>query len=359
MSNARHKLPGLHSLRGIAALMIVVFHVSGIPQLKLPDQLLFINNYFGLGVALFFTISAFSLFLSTYHRVGDEWWIQTYFIKRFFRVAPLFYLMLLVYIVIYYLVFNVTYSFSDIFLNISFLYNFFPGKHESLVWAGWTLGVEMLFYLFLPYFMMIIKSIRGAFVISLFFIFISIIARGTYEGLDLPASYSNISLLTQLGVFSAGIPAYFIYMKYRDHVSVERLGQILLVCAVLLAAFIVTYLAYVLSPIYVYGILPLILGLLILSQLFYPFILITNKVFIYMGEISFSLYLLHPLLVYALRPFYKKIYGYEIYSGYAFLLCVTLTLLLLVPLAHIAYRLVETRSVFAGNWLIRNRLKSG
>jgi len=64
-------LPGLHSLRGIAALMIVFFHVAGIPPLELPKGWTFINNYFGMGVPMFFVISAFSLFLSTYKKLGN------------------------------------------------------------------------------------------------------------------------------------------------------------------------------------------------------------------------------------------------------------------------------------------------
>lgn len=352
------KLPGLHSLRGIAALMIVIFHIAGIAHLELPSELFFINSYFGMGVPLFFVISAFSLYLSTYQKVGTENWVQIYFVKRFFRVAPLFYIMLVFYLIIYYFVFNKSYSFSEIFINLSFLYNLFPGKHESMVWAGWTIGVEMLFYLLLPYLMLNIRSIPRALVWSVFSIMISIAARSMYGTLDLPATYRNMSLLSQLGVFSAGIPTYFIYMRYREHIHAENIGRVLLLSGVLLIAWSVLSLVYFVPPDYMYGIVPLIFSLLILSQLLSPFVLLTNKLFVYMGEISFSLYLLHPMLVYGLRPVYSHIYGYGIDIGLAFLICAVVTLLLLVPIAHIVYKIVETKSIYAGNWLIRNRLSS-
>ena len=32
-----------------------------------------------------------------------------------------------------------------------FIYNFRPGMQEGLVWASWTLGVEMVFYLIFPW----------------------------------------------------------------------------------------------------------------------------------------------------------------------------------------------------------------
>ncbi len=351
------KLPGLHSLRGIAALMIVFFHVAGIPQLELPAGWTFINNYFGMGVPLFFVISAFSLFLSTYKKVGDNGWIQAYFIKRFFRIAPLFYLMLIFFLLVYYFVFHVVYTQTEIFLNATFLFNLFPGKHEGIVWAGWTIGVEMLFYLLLPYLLVHVRSLRTALLCSTMCIIISIAARKMYESLGLASSYPYMSLLSQLGVFSTGIPAYFLYEKYRTHPAGNRIGQALLFCSVLLLIWAVTCWSFILSVfgyrIYVWAI---IFSLLILSQLFYPFMLISNKMFVYLGEISFSLYILHPMLVYGLKPLYKKIYCLALYPGYAYLLCVTLTLTLLVPMAHLVYTYVESRSIKAGKWLVDNRI---
>jgi len=344
-------------LRGIAALMIVFFHVVGIPQLELPPALMFIKNYFGMGVPLFFVISAFSLFLSTSTKVGNDGWVQTYFIKRFFRVAPLFYMMLIVYIAFYYYALQITYSWSEIFLNVSFLYNLFPGKHESMVWAGWTIGVEMLFYLVLPYFLMNIRSVPRALAFSLGCMVLSAIARGMYEELELPSSYPYMNLLSQLGVFSAGIPAYFIYMKYREHEHVKYIGLVMLISFVILTTWAALDWARVIA-VFGYRITfwAYLFGLLVLSQLFYPFVLISNKFFAFLGEISFSLYLLHPLLIYALRPVYQAIYGYGLYTGYAYLLCVTITLLLLIPVAYIVYKVVETRSIRAGNWVISKRL---
>jgi len=58
---ADRKLAGVHGLRAIAALMIVIFHTYGIPKLEMPGWLWLVSNRFGLGVHLFFLLSAFSL----------------------------------------------------------------------------------------------------------------------------------------------------------------------------------------------------------------------------------------------------------------------------------------------------------
>jgi peptidoglycan/LPS O-acetylase OafA/YrhL len=44
-------------------------------------------------------ISAFSLCVSTTHRVGQSGWVSAFAIRRFMRIAPLFYLMALFYLI--------------------------------------------------------------------------------------------------------------------------------------------------------------------------------------------------------------------------------------------------------------------
>lgn len=58
------RLPGIHGLRAVAALAVVIFHVHGIYQLDLPAYFSLIKTHFGLGVQLFFVLSAFSIFLA-------------------------------------------------------------------------------------------------------------------------------------------------------------------------------------------------------------------------------------------------------------------------------------------------------
>jgi peptidoglycan/LPS O-acetylase OafA/YrhL len=53
----RTKLDGLTAARFYAAMMIVLLHVSTMPQLPLPTYLHFINRHFSLGVKMFFVIS--------------------------------------------------------------------------------------------------------------------------------------------------------------------------------------------------------------------------------------------------------------------------------------------------------------
>lgn len=323
-------LPGLHSLRGWAALAVIIYHVQAMPQLEIPGYLTFIKIYFGLGVTLFFVISAFSLFLSTFNRVNSRDWIYFYFIKRIFRIAPLFYVMLIVYLLFVFINFGLKYirPLEEIFINVTFLYNFFPGKHESMVWAGWTIGVEMLFYLIVPYLLMSIRSFYKSLIACFVFLTISLASRNMYAQLDLPKLFDYMSILSQLGVFVFGIPAYFMYEKYKHNKNAAMLGKSLLITAILAAIVVVIvqqgtsiYSGY---SIYMWA---FVFAVLILSQTLSPFILFTNKVFTYLGNLSFSLYLLHPLTIHLLKPVYQLFYGLNINTAFALLLSLIVTAL--------------------------------
>lgn len=143
---------------------VVLFHLHHLNSLALPGALHFIATHFGLGVQLFFVLSAFSLCYSTLPSMSKKEWGRDYLIKRFFRVAPLFYTMLLVWQIFYSLrggVFDV----RNFLLNILFVFNFVPTKYESSVAAGWTIGVEMVFYILFPAILLMVTRLRHAIVL--------------------------------------------------------------------------------------------------------------------------------------------------------------------------------------------------
>ncbi|MFM8374347.1 MAG: hypothetical protein ACKOCO_18405, partial [Bacteroidota bacterium] len=57
------RLSGLEALRGLAALVLVIFHIRYIPNLEVPQKLERIISHLGSGVPFFFAISSFSLML--------------------------------------------------------------------------------------------------------------------------------------------------------------------------------------------------------------------------------------------------------------------------------------------------------
>jgi len=297
-------IPGLHALRGLAAMMIVIFHIKWIHQLSLPSELGFIKSLFGMGVPIFFVVSSFSLYLSTLNNVRKKGWLKFYFIKRFFRIAPLFYVMLVMYLVYFFIAFGQTFHFFDVLLNFSFLFNLFPEMHKSIVWAGWAVGVEWMFYAILPLFLIYINSLPKAILLFGVCAAFSWGGRVLLNNLDIGDSYTYKSIISQLGIFAVGIPSYFAYRYFQER-KIETLVKFLLPSIFLFLLVVLvkfsSQIMYWVGGTHVIQLWAISFGVLVLSQVVCPNILITNRVTVFLGELSFSLYLVHPMLIYQQR----------------------------------------------------------
>lgn len=349
-------LEGLNSLRGIAAVLIVIFHVLGIHGLKIPAQLSFIPAYFGLGVPLFFVISAFSLFLSTTSRVGKEGWLSSYAIRRFMRIAPLFYFIATFYLLYIPLQFGSYIEPMSYFGTLSLLFNLLPGHHESMVWAGWTIGVEVLFYLVVPYLLIFVKNIYASVIAVLVSVALSVVFYKFYLSPNYPSGYAYMSFMGSVGVFMFGVFGYFLFgfLKHRDRAPLY--GKILLVLALVFAGLVVAK-EQALVPFIGNrsNLWALVFVLLVVSQCLAPIFVITNSAFSYLGRLSFGLYLCHPPIVYMLKPVYELFYRH-LGEGFAFLSSTFITLVILVPVARLMNYLIEEPGIRLGEKLIRMKV---
>jgi peptidoglycan/LPS O-acetylase OafA/YrhL len=80
--------------------------------------------------------------------------------------------------------------------------------------------------------------------------------------------------------------------------------------------------------------------------------LLVNEITTFYGKISYSVYLLHPLLIYFLKPAYNYIYAGLASPCLAFSSCFLLTLVLLTMSSLSTYRFVEKKGILYGKMLI-------
>ena len=88
----------IDALRGMAILGVILVHSS---QLVAPTNatLLWVMREGARGVQLFFVASALTLCMSWMTRNSHEKFpIRNFYIRRFFRIAPMFYIAILIYI---------------------------------------------------------------------------------------------------------------------------------------------------------------------------------------------------------------------------------------------------------------------
>ena len=200
MQSDRSQIYSIQGLRGLAALAVVIAHsfehgkLGGVPAL-------FTGRF---GVEVFFVISGFVITLAS----GKGWFDPRDFaIRRFMRVAPLYWLTTL-------LVGGLAIALPSIFRNTSFDLSYFissilfipdpiPGTDDwrPLFKLGWTLNYEVFFYAIVCAFFWCRTSLsRSICLISIMLLFV-VISFGIEIRSGIASFYFNLNLMP----FIAGV----------------------------------------------------------------------------------------------------------------------------------------------------------
>jgi peptidoglycan/LPS O-acetylase OafA/YrhL len=371
------KLDCIDALRGIAALSIFIYHIYGtigiITNWAYPIQILperFIDLTLA-GIPLFFILSAFTLYLSLDSRAGEKRKFSKFYLRRFFRIAPLFYLLLIIVVRDSLIIQKAVPSWQDILVNFTFTFNLVPQYSMSLFSDGWTVGVEMLFYIVLPLVFIRVNNIRRSIALFIGIYWLSKEIRwllGTIigENIMMSTNYDFYNFSHWAYIFSIGVICYLIYKLYLPKIRREYRApaafSMLLSSLIILFVFINNLpLALALSDLYeplsiltgLQAMSSVAFVLLILSLSLNPNRLIVNRFTRFFGTISYSLYLIHPFIVEPLKPIYVYIYGHTIYStDLSLFLCILLTLLIVTPVSLLIYHLIERPGIRMGKKVI-------
>ena len=89
----------LDLLRGIAILLVVLVHCQEESTGVVPGLSWFAKEYGGLGVQLFFIVSGYTMML-TYGDRLDLAAARSFYLRRFFRIAPLFWIAIVFYLLV-------------------------------------------------------------------------------------------------------------------------------------------------------------------------------------------------------------------------------------------------------------------
>jgi peptidoglycan/LPS O-acetylase OafA/YrhL len=352
----KRQLKSLESLRGIAALMIVFYHLSELMKVPVPRPLEFILNKFWLGVPLFYTLSGFVIAYGYAERLGNAEQRFKFYIARFFRIAPLFYTLLAILIAWGWVSHLQVIDVQTLFLNVTFTFGLVPGKHWSVVPAGWSIGVEMLFYILFPLLAAAIKTVRGAAVA-----FAPACCLSTWVQWQIGQTheaYEQMNLLANLPLFMAGIGGYRAWQHIEF--SQNRAGWIPFWLAVFLGVAIFSDMIPLsghLPKLIYLNLWALIFGTFILSACMVSFAPLEHPMLRRCGELSFSLYLLHPLIMLILvkMRLVERLNSIFAEEWIVFAVASLITLSVLWGLSNITYRFVEVPGIAFGRRLARTR----
>jgi exopolysaccharide production protein ExoZ len=139
------RLYQIDQLRGLAACGIMLFHFVSFRFGELPSESILgrIGIY---GVSIFYVISGIALghvYGETQQKNGFPY--RSFFVKRYFRLMPLFILATVATVVLS----KKTYPVSDVLLNVTGLFALFD-YDGGIATGAWSIGNEWVFYLMLP-----------------------------------------------------------------------------------------------------------------------------------------------------------------------------------------------------------------
>lgn len=309
--------PGLNGLRAIAALAVVVSHVTlslanfGLdPYIfgSLPDGKPRGVTLAGYGVSIFFVLSGFLItYLLLAEREVQKISIKKFYLRRILRIWPLYYL----YLVIAVLFIQLSGQAMDV--STLLLYIFYGANIPFILETAlpflhhyWSLGVEEQFYLFWPWVIKkgigwIVPLIVGAIIVLVgirlalhFFYSNTIIERA------LEVTRFHCMLLGALGAVLYK-QQHSLFLKITNN----KITQVF--CWIILGIVLINkfHVASVIDDDLISGVaLCLVIGQISVRN---RIINLEQRVFDFLGKISYGIYVIHPLLLYVLQKPLKQI----------------------------------------------------
>lgn len=362
----KKKYDYIDSLRGIAVLMVVLVHVGQTVH-GLNPVVNFMTRYGQLGVQLFFLISAFTLCLSMDRRSSEKFSVAKFYIRRYFRVAPLYYLGIAGYFVIrmlqeslpgHAIVFPERFNFTNVAFNITMSHGFVPAANNNIVPGGWSIGTEMIFYLLFPLLFSMTRKMVDKRVSSLIYLVLggllfSLIVQGPVTFYDMDAelgSFMYFNITNQLPVFLTGIASYELYKRgFFDSIASWVVVLSLFACVG------ITIELWLYSVMFSQTLVPFCAGIsfVFLMIIFSRSNKLNGTIIRHLGELSFSIYLVHFVFARVLGSVFNNLQQYDVSPELILLMHFFLTTSVSYVLAIWTQRNIEKRGIAAGRFLIR------
>ncbi|OME86915.1 acyltransferase [Paenibacillus sp. FSL A5-0031] len=324
-------LNSLTSFRFIAALMVFVFHLEVFSQFQLGSA----------GVQFFFVLSGFILAYN-YHSKFSEVSrknLKNFYRARFAKVYPVHLLTFIIaapLVILYFKpdgLYFIKFAFMSA-INLLLVQSFIPneGTYFNFNGVSWTLSVEALFYLTFPFLiwtftkLKVVKNVIIAVVaIVVVWVVLFILNVNLNESSDFQKWVLHIFPVARMFEFSTGVIMGIIFAANpKREVSNKKLLSFLEILSVVL--FIAALLFSIGLDV---GIVRGVYFVPIWCLLIYTFAhnggllskALSNRLLVYLGEISFSFYMIHQLVI--------RYYEYfNLETTYKFLICLVLSLLL-------------------------------
>lgn len=285
-------------LRAIAALMVVAVHTRAFDGLGWIGEIASDNGKYG--VQIFFVISGYTV-AATYLKAGA---FGAYFIRRLLRIAPLYYLAILVFFALiatgvmtrpYFMqLYDGQADGYNLFAHLTFLSAWDARVANSLIGVEWTIPVEVFWYLFLPFLLVHRLTPRGFAKVFVLLLVLSGLTRAVGE-LWLPKHAAHFMPTTYGAYFFLGAWCHHLREKMQAEAGFAWQKW-------LLAGYAIFAVALVTKTGFSAALMAVATAMIIVSYRVVPGRgqLLRSRPFVLVGSVSYSIYLWHLLVVFGL-----------------------------------------------------------
>jgi peptidoglycan/LPS O-acetylase OafA/YrhL len=335
-------IPALTSIRGVAALSVMLYHIS----LTYKDLSLFSPfKHADLGVDLFFVLSGFILTYVYESEISTNLKFKLFYVTflkaRIARIYPLQIVTLGFTLMLVLMLPDFSGRYHDYFTGLSFFYNLLLIQNWGMIgvsWnmVSWSISAEFFMYLLFPFLLILFKKLKKpAHILTLSFLIFGLHNCFIYlSNLD---NYGGMSLGGMFRVFFEFTLGMTLFLSREfvknifDQLS-SRLCEILVILSLASVYFKSIWFFFVPS------ISLLIVHLSLLDSKTSQFL--SRRVMVYLGEISFSLYMWHWLVIQINNwLLYKHVFTTNSIEA-KYLACAVIIFLCLL-IAHYSYYYIE------------------
>lgn len=321
----------LDALRCYAVFSVIFGHM---PLLDLGSHH-FLTILYGYvpGVPVFFCISGFlisTIIINNFQTLHVNNFLKSFYARRFLRIFPIYYLTLLLLFIV-----NIDNYRSWFLYDLFYVSNIKMGLNGSfdgtIAPHFWSLAVEEQFYLFWPFLLMAFRKKYAIHVI------IALIVIGVTVTIASGFSFFFARTLTALCYLGSGALLAWLYARYRSQVVAQAkyLTGILwfflvLVIAESLQLVSPSQLVHFFISITIIPVVVLTFSLGFESRILKA--ILENKLILYLGKISYGLYLYHLFAIYPALVI-RQVFGLsilevpEVMQGFKIILTILIAML--------------------------------
>lgn len=340
----------LESLRGLAAILVVLHHIDWGPSSSwfVKNSLLFVD--------FFFVLSGFVIALAYTKKIEDGMSFFHYFGLRLARLYPLHMFIMLLwlpYIGAKYYLYNAGFGGVDpsisentnSFIVVLLLLNA-VGYLDYLSWnvPSWSIGTEIIAYIFFFFSFLLAKKIKLP--LKWFYLFVSISCYAIIFYLKGPniAQITEWAFLRCIAAFCLGVFLYYSLVNVQKSLSFAGIHEYISFFAMLLAVTLVSvnqYFAYVAVVLFAYVIL-------VFAQETNGLLgsILEHNWAKSLGKWSYSIYMIHMLFVSSFADAFEhvlKLHEKNVsFAGYCAINVLVLSIVIFS--AYLTYRFIEVPS---------------